>query len=70
MPDSNQMFGKSNGDTPDFLFFNLCGGMPIGVREIKKNFRVKHFECIASARKIELLFPVDSAWPQNFIAKS
>ena len=21
MPDSNQMFGKSSGDTPDFLFY-------------------------------------------------
>ena len=21
MPDSNQMFGKSSGDTPDFFFF-------------------------------------------------
>ena len=23
MPDSNQMFGKSSGDTPDFIFFIL-----------------------------------------------
>ena len=38
MPDSNQMFGKSSGDTPDFFIF---------VRRknrISKNFRLQVFD--------------------------
>ena len=50
MPDSNQMFGKSSGDTPDFF---SCDGPPDWEKEssikVKKNVPQKEFKiCVVA----------------------